>query len=269
MKMETHLLTDRADGVVTVTLNQPEKLNAISLPMFDELCSLIEAFARDSEARVLVLAGAGGNFSSGADLTPAAEPSESTRPASLAATTVSMMRNRVGATALALHRVSKPTIAAVQGTAAGAGANLAFGCDLVFAAEGARFSQIFVRRGLAIDFGGSWLLPRLVGLQKAKELAFYGDWIDAAEALRLGLVTRTFPPEQLASGVREWAVRLAQQAPLAISTIKQSLNRSFELTMSDTLEQEAITQGVCVSSNDFAEAMAAFVEKRRPRFSGG
>jgi 2-(1,2-epoxy-1,2-dihydrophenyl)acetyl-CoA isomerase len=265
-----HLLVEQADGVVTATLNRPEKKNAITLPMFDALHRLLEAVAADREARVLVLRGAGGNFSSGADLTggEAAGGLDETG-GSLAAYTAALVRERVGRSALALHRLAKPTIAAVEGVAAGAGANLALGCDLVYAAEDARFSQIFVRRALSLDCGGSWLLPRLVGLRKAKELAFFGDWVSAPEARECGLVAQTCPAPELEGLLRERALRLARQAPLALSLIKQSLDSSFGLSFAEALDQEALGQATCAASDDFAEGLRAFFERRDPRFTGG
>ena len=152
--------------------------------------------------------------------------------------------------------------------AAGAGANLALACDLVYAAPDARFCEIFVKRGLGLDCGGSWLLPRLIGLQKAKELAFFGDWVEAEEAARLGLVNAVLPSERLESAVDERLAALAARAPIAITQIKQSLHRAMQVTMDEALEIEAVAQAACSSTDDFREGMAAFMEKRPPRFGG-
>lgn len=260
----------RAGGVVTATLNRPERRNALSLTMFHELRDLADEVARTPNDRVLVLRGADGTFSSGGDLSP--EPGEPLPefdgPASTPAAALTSIRNDVGRAALALHALEKPTIAAVEGTAAGAGASLAFGCDLTLAAEGARFGLVFVRRGLGLDFGASWSLPRLVGLKKAKELALYGDWIDAEEAARLGLVNRVFAPEAFEEGVADWAERLAAQAPLAVSVIKRSLERGSEASFAEALETETIGQAALTGTNDFAEGMKAFLEKRAAKFRG-
>ncbi len=171
------LLVTRSDGVVRATLNRPHRRNALDLAGFDELRALFEEVDATPSDRVLVLTGADGTFCSGADLTgpgPPGDLDESIR--------------RIHDCALALHRCTTPTIAAVDGLAVGAGMSLALGCDLVVATSRARLSAIFVRRGLSIDFGLSWLLPRLVGLSKAKELALLGDFLEAADAQALGLV---------------------------------------------------------------------------------
>jgi 2-(1,2-epoxy-1,2-dihydrophenyl)acetyl-CoA isomerase len=167
----------------------------------------------------------------------------------------------VGAACLALHELPKPVIAAVEGSAAGAGANLAFGCDLVVAARDARFGQVFVRRALPVDSGGSWLLPRLVGLQRAKQLAFFGDWLPAERADELGLVTELVEPGQALVRARELADRLAGASPRALAWIKRNLNRSFERGFAETLEEEARGLADCVTSPEFAEALRAFVSK--------
>jgi 2-(1,2-epoxy-1,2-dihydrophenyl)acetyl-CoA isomerase len=169
---------------------------------------------------------------------------------------------------MALHRLAKPTIAKVNGVAAGAGANLALGCDLIVASETARFSEIFARRGLSVDFGGSWLLPRLIGLHKAKELAFFAEVIGAAEAERIGIVNRVVPAGELDAFVDDWATRLAASAPMALSMTKTMLNNSLMVSMDQALEDEARSQSVNFSTSDFREAVSAFLEKRDPKFEG-
>jgi 2-(1,2-epoxy-1,2-dihydrophenyl)acetyl-CoA isomerase len=174
----------------------------------------------------------------------------------------------IGDVALRLHRLAKPTIAKVNGVAAGAGCNLALGCDLVVASDEARFSEIFARRGLSIDFGGSWLLPRLIGLHKAKELAFFAEVISAKEALEFGIVNRVVSAAELDAFVDDWATRLAAGPPLALSMTKTMLNNSFAVSMEQALEDEARSQTVNFGTADMAEAMAAFLEKRSPVFEG-
>lgn len=257
------LLVSEADGVRTVTLNRPEKRNAINGVMWDELLDVLTA-ARDDEAvRVLVITGAGGAFCSGADLSA---PSAGD-PARGRGDMLGWMRH-VGDVALALHRLPKPTIAKVGGVAAGAGLNLALGCDLVVASDTARFSEIFARRGLSVDFGGTWLLPRLVGLHRAKELALFADILDAAEAERIGLVNRVVPAGELDGVVDEWAARLAAGPPIALSMTKTMLNNAFMVSMEQALEDEGRCQAYNFSTQDTAEAVRAFVEKREPRFTG-
>ncbi len=174
----------------------------------------------------------------------------------------------VGAAALALHRLSKPTIAAVDGVAVGAGLNLALGCDVVIATTRARLSELFVRRGLVVDFGGTWLLPRRVGLQRAKEMALTGRVVEAAEAEEMGLVWRVVDPEALTAEVNDLARRLAEGAPLAQALIKAAMNRSYEMSFAEALSDEAQAQSICLGSEDAAEGIAAFLEKRDPDFKG-
>ena len=257
MATET-LIVERDAGVVTVTMNRPAKKNAANGQMWDELHAVFSEVADTDTDRVLVMTGAGGAFCSGADLSDGGSPSRNG---------LARMRH-IGDAALALHRLPKPTIAKVNGVAAGAGANLAFGCDLIVASADARFSEIFTRRGLSVDFGGTWLLPRLVGLHKAKELAFFAEVIGADEAERLGLVNRVVPAGELDAFVDDWARRLAAGPPMALSMTKTMLNNSLMVSMDQALEDEARSQSVNFGTNDFREAVAAFLDKREPTFEG-
>jgi enoyl-CoA hydratase/carnithine racemase len=252
------ILVDRDGGIVTVTLNRPERLNAITAEMWGRLASIFGEIARCPDDRVVVVTGAGGAFCSGADL-GAVAPGE--------AAPLEYMRG-VGDAALALHRLAKPTIAKVEGVAAGAGLNLALGCDLIVAAEGARLSEIFARRGLSVDFGGSWLLPRLVGMHRAKELVLLADMVSAEEAAAIGLVNRVVPVAELDSTVAAWARRLADGPPLALSMSKMLLQTSLESSFDQAVEAEAQAQAVNLASQDAREAVRAFLEKRQPTFSG-
>jgi len=256
--MET-LLVDRApNGVVTLTLNRPERKNAMNAAMFNELLAVFREVDASTSDRVLVITGAGDAFCSGADL---GDRGSDTRPA--------LARlHWVADIALALHRIPKPVIAKVNGVAVGAGMNLALGCDLIIASDNARFSEIFARRGLSIDFGGSWLLPRLIGMHRAKELAFFADIISAKEAAELGLVNRVLPASQLDAFVADWADRLAAGPPPALSMTKRLLTNSFTTTMDEALEAEGLAQSVNTATEDTAEAIRAFLEKREPRFKG-
>jgi 2-(1,2-epoxy-1,2-dihydrophenyl)acetyl-CoA isomerase len=255
--MET-LLVERDGGIVTVTLNRPEKKNAANDQMWLDLSAVFAEVADRAEDRVLVITGAGGAFCSGADLSSTD---------SLTRSGLARMRH-IGSVALALHRLPKPTIAKVIGVAAGAGCNLALGCDLIVASDSARFSEIFAKRGLSLDFGGSWLLPRLVGMHKAKELALLADVIPASEAERLGIVNRVVPADELDAFVDDWARRLAAGPPLALSMSKTMLNNSLMVSMDQALEDEARAQSVNFSTKDFSEAIRAFMEKRDPDFQG-
>jgi 2-(1,2-epoxy-1,2-dihydrophenyl)acetyl-CoA isomerase len=168
----------------------------------------------------------------------------------------------------ALHRLSKPTIAAVDGVAVGAGMNLALSCDFVVATERARFSEIFVKRGLTVDFGGTWLLPRLVGLARARDLALTGRVVGAEEALAIGLISESVEHPQLAERVAELAEELAAGAPLAQAMIKRGLDRSSTMTWEQALSFEEQAQAVLLSSEDLTEGASAFIEKRKPDFKG-
>lgn len=248
--MET-VKVDSASGVVTVMMSRPERKNAANEQMWGELAETFTAVQRDDSARVMVLCGDGGDFCSGADLAGMREDA---------------LRYMAHAseTARALHALTIPTIAKVDGVAVGAGWNLALGCDLVVATDRARFSQIFVRRALSGDMGGSWLLPRLVGLQKAKEIAFFGEMYSAADAAELGLVTRVVAPGDLDSTVDSMAERLVQGPAHALSLTKQLLNAGAEGGggMEAALRREGYAQANNINGEDAKEAKAAFLEKR-------
>jgi len=256
------ILVERTGGVATVTFNRPQKKNAITSGLLDELDAALDAAVRDHAVRVLVLTGAGGDFSSGADLTDRGGPGGGSRTPFL------LHMRRLGDAILRIHRFSKPTIAAVDGVAVGMGMNMALACDLVIATDRARFCEIFPRRGMAIDGGGSWILPRLVGLHKAKELAFFGDMVPAADALAMGLVNRVVPVADLPAVVGEWAGRLAAGPTVALSLTKGMLNNAMTVSVDQALEDEARSQHITFSTEDLKEALAAFVDKREPSFTG-
>jgi len=174
----------------------------------------------------------------------------------------------VGDIILHLSRMPKPTLAAVDGVAVGVGLGLALACDLILASDRARFSEIFARRGLALDGGNSWLLPRRVGLQKAKELAFFADMIDAQEAASIGLVNKVVPAAELAAVAQEWGRRLAAGPTLALGLTKRLLDASSSVTLAQALEDEARCQHITYSSQDMREGIAAYLERREPRFLG-
>ena len=256
--METLQVERSDDGILTLTLDRTRRKNAMNPTMFLELRQVFREVSADPDVRVVVLTGAGGEFCSGADLSEVGEVTIHQLP---------WMR-QIGECCAALHALPQPVIAKVVGVAAGAGANLALGCDLVVASDDARFSEIFARRGLSIDFGGSWVLPRLIGLHKAKELAFFADLISAEQAQELGIVNRVVPRGEIDAFVADWAQRLAAGPPIALSSTKRLLNASFAMSVEQALEAEALAQTVNFFTADTTEAMAAFVEKREPTFRG-
>ena len=257
--MET-LEVVRRDGIVTVTMNRPQRKNAANGTMWQELLATFREVADSTTDRVMVLTGAGGEFCSGADLTDGGA-----RAAGKHA--LASMRT-ISEIALTLQRMPQPTIAKVRGVAVGAGCNMALVCDLVVASTTARFSEIFARRGLSLDFGGSWVLPRRIGLHKAKELALFGDIIDATEAERIGLVNRVVADEKLDAFVDDWATRLAAGPPIALAQTKRMLNNAMNVTLEEALDDEGAAQSVNFATKDTLEAMAAFAEKREPKFTG-
>ncbi|MEU6260499.1 enoyl-CoA hydratase [Streptomyces sp. NPDC047043] len=258
MTGESVLLTDDSDGVRTLTLNRPHRKNAIDPALWTALRDALTEAAHEHAVRALVLTGAGGAFCSGADLTSAA--TDARHP-------LEKLRD-LNEVALLLHELPVPTVAKVTGVAVGAGWNLALGCDLVVATPETRFSQIFTRRGLSPDCGGTWLLPRLVGLQQAKRLALLAETIDAEEARSLGLVTWVVDAEKIDAYVAELAARLAAGPPVALAQTKALLHENPVRSLRDALCAEARAQAVNFATTDVAEAYAAFAEKREPHFTG-
>jgi 2-(1,2-epoxy-1,2-dihydrophenyl)acetyl-CoA isomerase len=266
MELST-LKVEKRDSIGRILLDRPEKKNAIDPRMARELADVLDDFEADGDVRAVLIRGAGGNFCSGGDLQPSHGP-EPRRPGSPASVTLDVMNRVYGRAIRALHNHPKPVVALVEGVAAGAGANLALACDLVYASTSARFCEIFVRRGLSLDCGGSWLLPRLVGMQRAKELAFFGDWVSAETAKEYGLVNEIYAAGSLEAAVDGKLAALAERPPIALAQIKQSFHRASTLSMTEALEIEAVAQAACTATEDTAEGMRAFLEKRPPRFTG-
>jgi enoyl-CoA hydratase/carnithine racemase len=250
------LLREDRGGVRTLTLNRPERKNAINPELWVRLAEELHAAERDPGLRALVLTGAGGAFCSGADIS-APEDIHPLRKL-----------QKLTDVAVALHELSLPTIAKVTGVAVGAGWNLALGCDFVVATPESRFSQIFSKRGLSLDLGGSWLLPKIVGLQQAKRLALLAETIDADEAQALNLVTWVVSGTEIDGFVDDLAVRLAAGPPVALGQAKALLNQGAAATMRDALANESRAQAVNFATADTAEAYAAFAAKREPTFTG-
>ncbi|WP_371677281.1 enoyl-CoA hydratase/isomerase family protein [Streptomyces sp. NBC_01276] len=256
-------------GVSWITLNRPEALNAVTWEQREHVIALLAEASADPAVRAVVLTATGKGFCAGADLrsSPPATPTAPQAPRT--AGDVSRMI-RLGAQRLitAVLDCEKPVIAAVNGTAAGIGAHLALACDLVIAAEGARFIEVFVRRGLVPDGGGAYLLPRLLGPQKAKELLFFGDAVPAEEAARLGLVNKVVPADGLEAAARAWAERLAQGPTRALVLTKQLVNASLDSDRATALAAEATAQELNMTTADANEGVAAFKERRTPEYRG-
>ncbi len=244
-----------------ITIDRPERKNAIPADGWAALGETFERFEW-SDRRVMVITGAGGDFCAGADLHPSLG-AELTGVVSRA----SRMK-LVSSAAIALHRITKPTIAAVDGVAVGAGLNLALGCDVVVATDRARFSEIFVRRGLTLDFGGSWLLPRSVGLQRAKEMALSGRIVGADEAVTIGLCLEVVTPDRLPARASELADSFLAGAPVAQMFAKQGIDHAWDVSFAEALDWEGQSQAICFGTEDLVEGVSAFLEKRPPEFKG-
>lgn len=254
------VLVETVDGVATVTLNRPDALNALTIPMKEQLLDAFRSLERDRGVRVVVLTGAGRAFCAGQDLRERMPPD----PVPLEIE----LRERYNPLVLVIRQLSRPVIAAVNGVAAGAGASLAFAADLRIAASGATFVLAFGRIGLVPDSGATWLLPRLVGSARAAELALLGESLTAPDAERIGLVARVVPDVELSSVTRGVAERMASLAPRALALTKRAMQRAEETSFEAALEYEAALQGVAGRTADHAEGLAAFAEKRPARFTG-
>ena len=257
---EPDILIHVAAGVATITLNRPAALNSLTIPMKDRLLGAVEAASADPTVRAIVLTGAGRAFCAGQDLRERLEPGAPPLDEELTLRYNPIVR--------AIRNAPQPVIAAINGVAAGAGASLTFACDLRIAAETASFVLAFGRIGLIPDSGATWTLPRLVGAARAAEIALLGDSVSAEEALRIGLVSRVVPADELAAAAAETAERIAAGAPLAMTLTKRALAAAFERDLDVALDAEAEAQGIAGAHPDHAEGLAAFVEKRAPRFTG-
>lgn len=252
------------NAVAWITLNRPERRNAISATLRSDLRLAMERADADSEARVIVLTGAGTAFCAGGDLNEllASVTSADGRPIQ---DKVDPPRDR---TLLAIFDATKPVIAAVNGAAAGAGMSIALAADIRIASTQAEFSQSFVKRGMHPDYGSTYLLPRIVGLSKALELMYTGAVVNAEEALRLQLVSRVVAPDALLDDVAALAASMVDSAPIPVRLLKKAVQQAWEGSMRDALDRERMAQNICYETRDGREGMAAFLEKRDPVFHG-
>jgi 2-(1,2-epoxy-1,2-dihydrophenyl)acetyl-CoA isomerase len=249
-----------SEGILTLTLNRPDALNSFTVEMKEELSAALKEAARDKSVRVVILTGAGRAFSAGQDLKERGAPG--------VADLGTELRTRYNPIILAMRRLEKPIIGAVNGVAAGAGVSVALACDIVIASESASFIEAFGRVGLVPDTGSTWFLPRLVGYARAAEMMFTAEPVAARTAERIGLVNRVVPADQLMDEARSLATKLAAASPRALALAKRGLNRALESGLEDALDYEAQLQSIAGRSRDHAEGVAAFVEKRPPRFTG-
>ncbi|MFJ7334740.1 enoyl-CoA hydratase/isomerase family protein [Streptomyces sp. NPDC101116] len=257
------VLHTTTDQVLTLTLNRPESLNALTPGQREEVIGLLSEASATADVRAVVITGTGRGFCAGADLRGSGALGER-----LAGDVARTLRTGAQRLIAAVLDCEKPVIAAVNGTAAGLGAHLAFACDLVLAAESARFIEVFVRRGLVPDGGGAHLLPRLVGPQRAKELMFFGDALTAPDAERLGLVNRVVRDEELEKTARAWAERLAAGPTRALALTKQLVNASLDTDRAAAFAAEAAAQEINMTTADAQEGVRSFVERRGAEFRG-
>jgi len=260
---EPRVLVEVADRIGTLTLNRPDRLNAFFGSMRDELAEGLEELGRREDVRVVVVTGRGRAFCAGADVAYMAD-----LLASGAWEEANGLVEAGRRVITAIVGMPKPVIAAINGPAAGGGANLALACDLRIASERASIGQTFNRIGLHPDWGGTWIVPRLVGPARAAELFFLADMVEAREAERIGLVNRVVPHGELEAEARSWAERLAEKPALSLALAKEAIRRTWSASLEEMLEFEARAQDRCFRSEDGLEGVRAFVEKRAPRFGG-
>jgi len=255
-------LYEQNDGIATITLNRPERLNAITFEVYHELTDFLAKLREEGDVRVIIITGAGRAFCSGGDVRDiigALQGRDAEGLLEFTRLTCDLIRN--------MRALPKPIIASLNGITAGAGACIALAADIRIAAEEAKIAFVFVKVGLAgTDMGATYLLPRVVGLAKATELLMTGDFIEAREAERIGLYNRVVPRAQLEAATREFAEKLAKGPALGVAKTKEMLNRELHMSFESALEAEAVAQALCMQTTDFKEAHAAFIEKRPAKF---
>ena len=257
------IILEKGDGIATITLNRPQKLNSITLGMAERMVRMLEELNEDDEVKVLILTGAGRAFCTGVDISGPILPEETLRTVRLDPFPW------ITRLFLRLYEMDKPTIAAINGIVSGSGFGLALGCDIRIAAENATFSLIFVKRGLISGCGTTFLLPRIVGLSKAFELMWTGDSFDAQEAERIGLVSRVVPQHDLMKVTKELANKIAKGPSIAIELMKRAVRKGLETNdFAAQLIYEGWAQNFCLETEDGKEGVKAFLEKREPIFRG-
>jgi 2-(1,2-epoxy-1,2-dihydrophenyl)acetyl-CoA isomerase len=256
--MAKSALFEKTGNVAKITLNNPDSLNSMTQDLFNDSLEVLKQAEIDPEVHVVVITGAGKGFCAGAHLPTVVELDTTLKQREYIQDIARIVNSIV--------HMSKPVIGMVNGVAAGAGFSIALSCDLIFCAESARFSQSFVRIGLIPDGSGTYFLPRVIGLHRAKELMFTGDIIDAEKAYRLGFVNRVIPDERLWEETLRFADKLSSNAPVALAIMKKLLNQSDKLDLQAALELETGIQLFCLGTEDHREGLNAFLEKREPVF---
>ena len=257
------VLLEKSDHVATVTLNQPATLNALGYDVLVRLREVVDEVARDRDVRAVVLTGAGRGFCSGANLLGGSGETLASGGMGVRAALIAMNELLTD-----VAEMEKPWLAAVNGPAVGGGCSLALACDLALIAESAYLCLGYVNIGMVLDMGSTFLTPRLVGLRKAKEMAFFGDRVYGPEAAEIGLANRVVPDDELMDTAREWAARLASGPTLSIGAIKLGMHRALHGTFRDALHWEAMMLSLIAQTDDAAEGLTAFFQKRKPEFKG-
>jgi 2-(1,2-epoxy-1,2-dihydrophenyl)acetyl-CoA isomerase len=260
---EQTVLLEVSEGVAMLTLNEPETLNAITPEMVARLIEVVGQVDESEDVRAVILTGAGRGFCSGLNLTRSAGD-----VFSRGSVGIRQAMQAINGLLTRIAEMEKPWLAAVNGPAVGGGFSLALTCDLVMAAESAYFSAGYVKVGLMMDMGLTYLLPHLAGLRRANELAFFGERLPAAEAASIGLINRLLPDDDLMEAAREWALRLAQGPTLAIAANKLAMRRALHSTYRQALDWESLALPLIAQSEDLLEGLSAFVQKRDAQFKG-
>jgi len=254
------ILVEKKGSIGIVTLNRPELLNAFSIEMREGLALTFEGFAEDGEVRAVVITGAGRAFSAGGDIKGMKDLEDEEKMRAICNFAQRAVRGVIS--------LEKPVIAMVNGDAVGAGCNLALACDLIIASENARFGEVFVKIGIGPDWGGAYILPRLIGMAKAKELLFTGKIISAIEAMEMGLINRVVPLEQLEETVMKLAEKLSKSATRAIGMTKVFLHKAWHMDLDESLEYEEVMQRELLKTDDHKNAIKSFLNKTKPVFTG-